>query len=303
VWLVPSARVDPAVEEALAASCDAVIVGGGDGTISRCLQAVVGSPKMFGILPLGTVNLLGRDINLPNNLASAIEGLCRAEPGAIDLATVNDRPFHSISGLGFFGRMAREREKARRLGLPRWIAFGKAALRAICKRGVVRLAITTHAETRIVDASAVLVTNNRFHGEGWRRHRLDEGLLEVHLLGAHGMGHRLRAGFDVLRGRWHDNETIETIAADFVEVLSRRPRLWVATDGELSREQAPLRYGVRCKALTLLIPRSPGNGEAHHAWHDRCRDTHRNRSVKAGVAQGRPSPVSQSSKWQRSATI
>ena len=245
--LVPAKRMVAALDQAIAGPAGTVIVGGGDGTISRALGRMAGSAKTFGILPLGTVNLLGRDLDLPNDLAAAIERLCQAEPGSIDLATLNGRPFHSISGLGFFGRMAREREKARQLALPRWLAFGLAAMRAVSKRGIVRLTITTHAATRVVDAAAVLVTNNRYRGDSWRRHRLDEGLLEVHVLGADGVGHRLRAGLDVMRGRWRDNPTIETLAAEAVEVVSHRPRLWVATDGELRREPAPLRYQVRSK--------------------------------------------------------
>ena len=70
------------------------------------------------------------------------------------------------------------------------------------------------------------------------------------------------AGLDVMRGRWRDNPTIETFAAETVEVVSHRPRLWVATDGELGREPAPLRYQVCCKALKLLIPRPAADGAA-----------------------------------------
>ena len=43
-------------------------------------------------------------------------------------------------------------------------------------------------------------------------------------------------------------------AAHSVVVRSRRPRLWVSTDGELERESTPLRYGVMRGALRLLVP-------------------------------------------------
>lgn len=256
VALVAGRAVSAAIDAALASPAEAVIVGGGDGTVSRAIAKVAASGKIFGVLPLGTVNLLARDLRVPNEIDAAIDRLCGAEPQTIDLGTINGRLFHSISGLGFFGRMARERERARRtLPLPRSIAFTIAALRSIAKSGVVRLAIHAGSETRLVEATAVLVTNNRFVREDWRRSRLNEGVLEIHMLGDHKLMHRLRAGLDVVRGAWRSNPTIETIAAEAVEVRSSRSRIWVATDGELSREGMPLRYGIRRGALTLLVPK------------------------------------------------
>jgi diacylglycerol kinase family enzyme len=151
--------------------------------------------------------------------------------------------------------MAREREKMRwRWRLPRWIAFAFAAARSFSRMGTLRLEIETDGAVRRVATTALLVTNNRFSRVNWHRERLDEGLLEVHILGELPFWQRLRAGLDVMRGRWRDNPSIETLAVTSLVVRCRRGRLWVTLDGELARESAPLCYAIEPAALKVLAP-------------------------------------------------
>jgi diacylglycerol kinase family enzyme len=257
VSLVPSGALGIVLSAAVTSSADAIVVGGGDGSVSRAVATVAGSAKALGVLPLGTVNLLGRDLGMSSDLGGAIDSLCGGETRAIDLATLNGRPFHSLSGLGFFAHMARERERMRRRWrLPRRIAFALAAARAFARMGTLRLEIEADGAVRPVTATALLVTNNRFSRDDWRRERLDEGLLEVHVLGELPLWRRLRASLDVMRGRWRDNPLIETLAVKSLVVRSRRGRLWVALDGELAREPVPLHYAVKRSALKVLAPAS-----------------------------------------------
>src|SRR4029453_19165801 len=93
-----------------------------------------------------------------------------------------------------------------------------------------RLEIETDGAVRRVATTALLVTNNRFSRVDWHRERLDEGVLEVHILGELPFWQRLRAGLDVMRGRWRDNPSIETLAVTSLVVRCRRGRLWVTLD-------------------------------------------------------------------------
>jgi diacylglycerol kinase family enzyme len=242
---------------------DEIVVGGGDGSLSRSLRRLLASGKTFGVLPFGTMNLLARDLGVPQEMEQAIRALAHAEPRRIDLASVNGRPFHSISGLGFFAQMARAREAARGLkGLGRFAGFAYAALRAFFRSGRSRYALTIDGSPVRVEATAVLVTNNAF-GDGWRRARLDAGEIEIVVAHAGTFGQRLRLGIDVVAGGWRGNALIESFRARAVTIeKGRRTRVWVATDGELTRESVPLRYEAMPAAATMLTPVLPEGAPA-----------------------------------------
>ena len=233
-----------------------IIVGGGDGSLSRSLGRLLATGKTFGVLPFGTMNLLARDLGVPNDMDEAIKALSRAEPTRIDLASINGRPFHSISGLGFFAQMARAREEARGLkGLGRYAAFGYAAFRAFFRSGRSRYQLTIDGAPVKVEATAVLVTNNAFGDSSWRRERLDRGEIEVIVAHSGGWRDRFRLGAQVLTGGWRGNRLIEIFEAKSVVIeKSRRTRVWVATDGELMRETTPLRYQSLPGVATMLKP-------------------------------------------------
>ena len=236
---------------------DEIIVGGGDGSLSRSLGKLIATKKTIGVLPLGTMNLLARDVGVPQDVDGAIKALSKAEPARIDLATINGRPFHSISGMGFFAQMARAREAARGMkSLGRYAAFGYAASKAFFRSGRSRYQIEIDGAPIKVDATAVLVTNNAFSDEAWRRPDLDAGKIEVIVAHAGGWGARFRLGAQVLRGGWRNNPLIEVFTATSVKVeKSRRSRVWVATDGELTRETTPVSYETMPGAALMLRPK------------------------------------------------
>jgi len=233
-----------------------IVVGGGDGSLSRSLGKLLKSGKTFGVLPFGTMNLLARDLGMPDEMEPAIEALAKAEPARVDLASLNGRPFHSISGMGFFAQMARAREAARGMkSFGRYAAFAYAAGKAFFRSGRSRYALVSDGAPKKVEATAVLVTNNAFDDDSWRRPKLDEGVIEAIVAHSGGWRDRVRLGYNVVTGGWRDDPLIEIFRAKSVVVEKlRRSRVWVATDGELSRETLPITYETMPGAALMLKP-------------------------------------------------
>ncbi len=237
---------------------DTIVIGGGDGTVGRALSILGDSGKTLGILPLGTINILARDLDIPFAYEQAVAALAAAEPVSIDLGLINGKPFHSVCGLGYFAHVARARERLRDLSLPvlgRHAAWAMSHFRAFRQSGRFTVTVETGGDAHALDAYAVLVTVNRFSGTDWRRHDLDGGLVEIHVAKDVSMLRRAMLGRDLVAGAWRDNPDIETFAARSFMISGTRPRRWITRDGELFYERTPMRFQVQPKAVTVLKAR------------------------------------------------
>ena len=81
--------------------CELVIAAGGDGTVNEVANGLVGTNATLGILPLGTVNVLARDIGNPLDPKKAIKTLAGGITKNIDLGCANGRYFTIMAGCGF----------------------------------------------------------------------------------------------------------------------------------------------------------------------------------------------------------
>jgi YegS/Rv2252/BmrU family lipid kinase len=254
IRLVRPGSLRDEIERAAQGEASTLIVGGGDGSVNCAANALAGTSKTLGVLPFGTMNLFARDLGMPSNIEEAIEAIGDAHPRKVDLARVNGRHFHSLSGLGFFSQMARAREEVRGHKLGRLVGVGIAALRALHRTAPFELDIRTETRREHVEAVAVLITNNRF-GPDWRRPALDAGLLEIHIAENAGALSKLKASANLLAGTWRnddDTDGIRSIVARHLVIGRKRRRTFAATDGELRREYIPMRYEMRPGALTVL---------------------------------------------------
>ncbi|QEL23350.1 hypothetical protein FQV39_12775 [Bosea sp. F3-2] len=257
VKLVRPREIGSALSLAIEKDRTIPVLAGGDGTINGALPVLIQADRPVGILPMGTVNVLGRDLGLFGPLEQQVEALCHGEPVAVDVGRVNDRLFHSISGMGFFSLMAREREYARRrFPFSRVAAFGIAATRSILFTRPITVEIAVGNQSQVLEADAVLVTVNRFNGAEWRRDRLDGGVFEVHVLNAGGLYSRSKAALSVASGLWRSSRNLSSFTGNAV-TLSRRDkrRGHITFDGEVERKAGPLIYGLLPKALTVIASR------------------------------------------------
>ncbi|MCU4179191.1 diacylglycerol/lipid kinase family protein [Bosea sp. BH3] len=268
VRLVPPREISGALSKAIEEGDATPVIAGGDGTINGVLPILIQAGRPVGILPMGTVNVLGRDLGLMGSLEQQVAALCQGEPVAMDVGRVDGRLFHSLSGMGFFSLMAREREQARRrFPFSRAAAFGIAATRSILFTRSITVDIAVGAASHVVEADAVLVTVNRFNGAEWRRDRLDGGVFEVHVLNAGGLYSRGKAALSVASGMWRSSTNLSSFTGDAV-TLNRRDkrRGHITFDGEVARKAGPLAYGLLPRALNVIAARPPSldNG-SHHA--------------------------------------
>lgn len=257
VELLPPRQLRERLRAAIADEAVTPVIAGGDGTINGALPILIACRRPVAVLPLGTVNLLGRDLGLSGSLEQQIAAICDGEPVAMDLGQLDGRLFHSLSGMGFFSLMAREREYARRrFPFSRLVAFAFAAMRSILFTRPICVEMEIGGERRQVEADAVLVTVNAFDGPEWRRSRLDGGRFEVHILDTGGLLSRTKAALSMLTGGWRRSHNLVSLTGTAVTLIRRDKRSGHVTfDGEVERRAGPLAYRLLPGALQVIAAR------------------------------------------------
>ncbi len=93
-------RLSSAAAAAADRRCHAVVVAGGDGTISRVANVLAGSDVSLGIIPLGTGNDFARTLGLPRDPVAAAQRIANGVPRRVDLVEVNGRCYTTVGLLG-----------------------------------------------------------------------------------------------------------------------------------------------------------------------------------------------------------
>jgi diacylglycerol kinase family enzyme len=252
---------DTEIETTIARSpAEVVVAAGGDGTVNAVAARLAGTDRILGIIPGGTLNHFAKDLHIPLDLPAAVELLRRRPVRHIDIAEVNGRPFINNSSLGMYPQIVREREKIRRHGVRKWIAFAGALLQTFRHWPLLRVRLEVDGKAVRRLTPFVFVGNNRYEIEGLRmgsRDRLDAG--ELCLCSARRMSRLalVRMATRGLLGGLRHSGDLDVNCARELWVNTRR-KIDVALDGEVVRMRAPLHYRIRPGALKVIAPEPKG---------------------------------------------
>lgn len=88
-----------------------IIAAGGDGTTNEVINGIAGSQTPLAILPMGTTNVLAKELSIPENIHSALESAITKTPQKVSLGKIEiDHPFPVsryfclMAGIGYDGK-------------------------------------------------------------------------------------------------------------------------------------------------------------------------------------------------------
>lgn len=257
VVVATAAEMGRAAQAAADENYEMIVAGGGDGTANLVASALIGSGKVFGVLPLGTLNHFAKDLRIPTDFEEAAQNLVSGSEVQVDVGEVNGRIFLNNSTLGLYPTLVREREKQQRLGWGKWPAFVWAAISALRRYPFVSVRASVDGKLVMTRTPFVFVGNNQYVMERLNvgtRERLDAGELSLYMARRTGRIGLVRLAIRALLGRLRDEKDFMAMSAREVTIATKSSLARVAIDGEISILQTPLECRIRTGSLTVVVP-------------------------------------------------
>ncbi|MHB8145659.1 MAG: diacylglycerol/lipid kinase family protein [Vulcanimicrobiaceae bacterium] len=228
-----------------------VVIGGGDGTISLALPALIERGLPVGVLPLGTANDFARSIGVAD-LTVACDAIAAGHTRIVDLGIVGDRPFLNVVAIGLPAQAAREltAERKRRFGMLAAIA---AAPGIALRRRTFMLKAMTGDQSLRARCEAVLVGVGRYVGGLPVSYEdIDDGELHLMACRALTLPEALRLALSTVLRRLPEDEQIIERAAPSMTVETSVP-MDVAVDGDICAK-TPIDLRIMPGALRVFAP-------------------------------------------------
>lgn len=223
-----------------AASYDAVVFSGGDGTFNLVLKGIGERKVDLGYLPSGTANDVARTLGIPKNVKKALKIIVNGRREKVDCMRINDSAYAMyIAAAGAFTSVtySTPQKKKKRLG---WFAYAFECLKRHMKFN--SFPIEAECGGKIIHEQTVLVLiMNGRSVAGFpvnKQASMNDGKMEIAILrerGDLGFWGRLRAFFSIvhlfLHGCKRTNKHLLRLSADGIAIKADESVVW-DLDGE-----------------------------------------------------------------------
>jgi YegS/Rv2252/BmrU family lipid kinase len=229
-----------------------VIAVGGDGTVNRVAQTVLGTEIRLGIIPLGSGNGLARSLKISMNVQRCLHQIADGRSALIDSGTVNGHPFFCTSGAGFDAHIGQLFASSIKRGL-------RSYVRIIARELFLYRAKSyeLHINGQVYHRKAFLITvaNAGQYGNDFYiapQADMQDGLFHIVVLKPFNV---LKVGgllTNILKRKAYLSKSIETFTASSLEIV-RESEDSLHFDGEPAFEAKTLRFENLKGSLNVLV--------------------------------------------------
>lgn len=250
-----SRRAPEYARRAAAKGADVIFVWGGDGTVQRCVDAVAGTDTAVAILPAGTSNLLAANLEIPSELAEAVQVGLHGDRRRLDTGSVNGERFTVIAGAGFDARMIADADRSikDKLGRAAYVVTGIKNLAARRVRATVEVDGRRFFTGKV---SCVLVANVSKSLGGVKVFpgaRPDDGRLELGVMTAGNPVQWARTFGRIALGHPDTSPFVKVTRGKKVRIRFDRKVLY-ELDGGARKASKKLRVKVHPGSVTICVP-------------------------------------------------
>lgn len=240
------------------ADIDLIVIGGGDGSIRAAARRAIDTGLPLAVLPMGTMNLVARDLRLPTDPVVAAAAIADAHERAIDVALVNGKLFlHSIL-LGVAPLLGTQRERLRFAGSAGEVIDAAAcALDTVLYQPPLQLTVCLEDECHQISTFMLAVSANRLRAtlrEPLARDSLHDGTLGVYWSTHEGLAGLTQLMTELGVGLWTLDSRVEQRTTTRLTLESPERSILVGLDGENHTLRTPLEVSIQPLALRVLVP-------------------------------------------------
>ncbi len=253
-----SDNIESIIREGIEKGVDLCIAAGGDGTMSLVGNPLIDTDIPLGILPIGTGNLLAKELNIPRQMDDALEVITSRDSERIELDTftLNNHYYFLNLSVGVTPKVmaSTPSEEKKRLGV---FAYLFHFIQQILGLKLENFHIEYDYQHENHVASEILITNGRLMGveplEWSDDITLNDGLLDIFVIRAANIFDILSILISVFTKTKKKNPVIKSMRfQDYCRIETQSP-LKVQADGD-PVGQTPVEVHVQPQALSIIIP-------------------------------------------------
>jgi len=239
-------------------SYNAFIVGGGDGTVSIVVNALLKTKIPLAILPIGSFNILAKSLGFPNDIDEVLRLVKNYKTKEIDIAEANSNIIVNHAWIGFYYYMLQEREKYQDMigtnrvfkGLFNLITAFKSLHRYTLK-------VVTDNKATEYQTSLIFISNNESKTGilNFGEHKyFATGMLYVTILNCKNRWQLFLFMFYAGFLKKYKEEYVTHFTTDNLIISSKKNIVKIVIDGELYQMTNPLKFNVLHNELTVITP-------------------------------------------------
>ena len=226
---------------------DAILIGGGDGTIKMVVEAVLDSNHAVGIIPLGSANGLATSLGIAN-LEEAIEAIINSKEIKMDAIKINGELSLHLSDFGFNASLIKKFEDGGERGM---LSYFKSSVAQLFDVQPYRFELLVDDKVEQIEAKMLVIANGNKDGTGALINpvgRMNDGLFEVIALDPAGIEDLVMISIALFRGNLNEMGAVRIWQASKAEI-----RNLDGADFQIDGELLGKVEGVRVEVLDKPI--------------------------------------------------
>lgn len=198
---------------------DAVLIGGGDGTIKMVVEAVLDADHAVGIIPLGSANGLATSLEIAN-LDEAIEAIIEEEEIKMDAIKINGELSLHLSDFGFNASLIKKFEDGGERGM---LSYFKSSVAQLFDVQPYRFKIAIGGKVEQIEAKMLVIANGNKYGTGALINplgKINDGFFEIITLNPTGIEDWVKVSIALFRGNLNEMESVRIWKASKAEITN-----------------------------------------------------------------------------------